>query len=177
MSEPFVGEIRAFGFNYPPMDWAQCNGQSIPMAQYNALYALIGTRYGTAQSGYFVLPNLMGRVALGQGAGPGLTPRTLAQKGGSETVTLTMNTGLPSHRHDINCDASADPESVSPINNYISSDGATQVYKKEINPQLECQMAPTAVSSSGLGAAHQNRQPTLTMNYCIALVGLWPEHQ
>lgn len=173
MSEPFIGEITAFAFNFPPLNWAQCNGQSMPISSFTALFSLIGITFGGNGQTTFNLPDLRGRIPMGLGQGPGLTNRLYAQTGGYQTVTLST-ANIPSHTHLVNADASPDPESVNPINNYISSDNVTQVYKKEINPALEAQMSPACVSPTGLGQAHENRQPALTLNFCIALQGVFP---
>ncbi|MBL7650263.1 MAG: tail fiber protein, partial [Candidatus Hydrogenedentes bacterium] len=98
MADPFLGEIRAFAGNFAPLGWALCQGQLLPIAQNDALFALIGTTYGGDGQTSFALPNLAGRIPIHQGAGPGLTPRALGEAGGSETVALGVPQ-LPSHSH------------------------------------------------------------------------------
>src|SRR6202451_4167465 len=90
MSEPFLGEIRMFGFNFAPQGWAPCNGQLLPINQNEVLFSLLGTTYGGDGTTTFALPDLDGRVPIGMGQGIGLTPRTIGEQDGSETVTLTV---------------------------------------------------------------------------------------
>src|ERR1700684_1715964 len=98
MSDQFVAEIRIFGFTFPPTGWAYCNGQLLPISQNTALFSLLGTFYGGNGTSNFALPNLQGSMPLGQGQGPGLTPRNLGETGGSSTVTI-LNTQMPNHAH------------------------------------------------------------------------------
>jgi microcystin-dependent protein len=113
MSQPFLGEIRMFGFNFPPRGWALCNGQILSIAQNTALFALLGTMYGGNGQTTFALPDLRSRVPLHMGQGPGLSSYTLGQAAGSESVTLTTPQ-LPSHNHPVACNSddatSGDPE-------------------------------------------------------------------
>ena len=103
MSEPFIGEIRIFGFNFAPRGWALCDGQLLPISQNSALFSLLGTIYGGDGRTTFALPDLRGRAALHEGTGPGLSPRQLGQRSGSETNTLTVNQ-LPPHTHQARAD-------------------------------------------------------------------------
>src|SRR5438477_8882632 len=98
MSEPFLGEIRMFGFNFAPVGWAMCNGQLLPISQNTALFSLLGTQYGGNGQSNFALPDLRGRVAMGFGQGPGLSPRVQGETGGEEAVVLTAAT-MPAHTH------------------------------------------------------------------------------
>src|SRR5580700_2797788 len=98
MADPFVAEIRMVGFNFPPNGWAFCNGQIMPISQNTALFSLLGTQYGGDGKSNFALPNLQSRVAIGQGSGPGLTPRTVGDQGGEEFVTVIANQ-IPGHTH------------------------------------------------------------------------------
>ena len=111
MSEPFLGEIRIFGFNFAPQGWALCNGQLLPIAQNTALFSLLGTTYGGNGQTTFALPNLQSRVPLHQGQGPGLSQYYIGQSAGSETVTLTSNE-MPIHNHQVG--AASAPTSKSP---------------------------------------------------------------
>ncbi|MDQ6777385.1 MAG: tail fiber protein, partial [Actinomycetota bacterium] len=101
MSEPFLGEVRTFGFNFAPRGWAFCNGQLLPISQNTALFSLLGTQYGGDGIQTFALPDLRGRVGIHQGSGPGLSPYAIGQTGGTETVTLTSNE-MPAHNHSVN---------------------------------------------------------------------------
>src|SRR6266545_636382 len=98
MADPFIGEIRMFGGNFAPLGWAFCNGQLLAISQYDALFALIGTTYGGDGQTTFALPNLQGRIPIHMGTGGGLSPRTIGESSGTETVTLTVDQ-LPMHDH------------------------------------------------------------------------------
>src|SRR5262245_26202423 len=102
MSDPFIAEIKMFGGNFAPLGWATCDGQLLPISQYTALFSLLGTTYGGDGVTNFALPDLRGRVPMHPGQGPGLSPRTLGEKAGTETVTLTT-AQLPAHNHAANC--------------------------------------------------------------------------
>ena len=166
MADPFIGEIRAAGFNYPPVGWALCNGQLLSIAENNALYALIGTTYGGDGMNTFALPNLNGRMAIDAGAGTGLSPYVLGQMSGSESVTLN-SAQLPAHNHTIAAQNGMGGQA-SPSGNYFSASGLAQFGNS--GPLL------TAPLLTGMGGnqAHENRMPSLAVNYIIALVGVYP---
>lgn len=115
MSQPFLGEIRMGGWNFAPRGWALCNGQILPIAQNTALFSLLGTTYGGNGQTTFALPDLRGRVPMHWGQGPSLTPRTLGEQGGSETVTLTTSE-MPQHTHSVGA-TSQDSGVKTPIGN------------------------------------------------------------
>lgn len=175
MSDQYLGEIRAFGFGFAPRDWAVCNGQLLDINQNAALFSLLGTRFGGNGINDFGLPNLQGRVAAHAGDGPGLIPLVLAQAGGTEGVTLT-EAQTPAHNHGLNVDAVSQNESTDPTDRFISSEDSRDkdIYlparRAEPDPPL---MNSQMVASTG-GQAHENRQPFLVFNYCIALVGVFP---
>lgn len=169
MSEPFIGEIRPFGFNYAPRGWAQCNGQLLPIAQYSALFSILGTIYGGDGRTTFALPNLQSLVPMGSGRGPGLTDRTLGQRGGAETVTLTVQQ-LPSHTHPANCNA-GNGNQLAPAGNFWAQDAGGS---KEYGDAGAAQMAAGAVGNAGDNQSHTNLQPYQVVNYCIALEGIFP---
>jgi microcystin-dependent protein len=184
MADPFFGEIRAFGFNYAPMNWASCMGQSIAISQNQCLFALLSTYYGGDGRTYFCLPDLRGRVAIGQGNGPGLAGRYIGQMGGQERVVLT-NQQMPSHSHDITHSLKADlrcsdgsGEKTSPLgatiseaeNNAFNDDSPNQDMKSG-SVMLE---GDITAQNSGGNQPYDNMQPYLVINYCIALQGLWP---
>src|ERR1700682_3977139 len=102
MADPFVAEIRIFPFNFAPRGWAFCSGQILPISQNTALFSLLGTQYGGNGTSNFALPNFQGKVAIGQGQGPGLTPRSVGETGGEQFVTLNGNQ-LPPHTHPAIC--------------------------------------------------------------------------
>jgi len=169
MSEPFIAEIRIFGFNFAPRGWAFCNGQLLPVAQNTALFSLVGTTYGGDGRTTFGLPNLQGRAPMHPGRGPGLTARRLGQSGGTETVTLT-EAQMPAHTHKMSCNSN-DANSQSAAGGFLATEiGPAQMYATT----GAASMASDAVGTTGGGQAHTNPQPFLSVNFCIALMGLYP---
>jgi microcystin-dependent protein len=168
MSEPFYGEIRMFGFNFAPRGWAFCNGQILPIAQNTALFSLLGTMYGGNGQTTFALPDLRGRVPIHQGQGPGLSNYTMGQVAGTETVTLTVNE-MPQHIHQVAPPSSTNSANASRPTNNIPAGG--QFYTA---PPGNGTMAPFPSGIAGGSQPHQNIQPYLTVNFCIALEGIFP---
>jgi len=167
MSEPFVAEIRIFAGNFAPRGWAFCNGQLLPVSQNTALFSLVGTTYGGNGSSTFALPNMQGRAPMQPGSGPGLTNRQLGQRGGVETVTLT-EAQLPQHNHSLAGVAEfANQRTID--NNYLAVGSDMYTAASNLNS-----MAPQTVADTGGSQPHNNMQPFLTMNFIIALVGLFP---
>lgn len=167
MADPFVAEIRLFGFNFAPNGWAFCNGQLLPLSQNTALFSLLGTTYGGNGKSNFALPNLQGNVPIAPGQGPGLSLYDLGQTGGSQTVSL-LESEIPSHSHPL---VASDERGdlTSPAAGYFAS--GTDMY------QLGAaggQMAPTALTLAGGSLPHNNMMPFLTVNMCIALQGVFP---
>lgn len=182
MADPFTGEIRAFAFDYPPQDWAFCNGQTMLAQQNPALYAVIGNRYGGTSPQNFKLPDLLGQAPMCQGTGIGLTPRTVGQGTGTPAVTLTA-AQLPPHSHTITVLAgSATAET--PSGNFLAMGNkpasprpqAVSAYAPgPLTAPLDIQLAPTALSPfQGGGQPHSNMQPYLALNMCICLDGEFP---
>lgn len=171
MSEPFIAEIRIFAGNFAPRSWAFCNGQSLPVAQNTALFSLIGTTYGGDGRTTTALPNLKGRAPMHPGRGPGLTSRRLGQRGGSETVTLS-EAQMPNHTHTAEASTgnanSNDPTS----NHYLAQPTArgANIYQTGTGNQVDLEK----LLDTGGSQPHNNMQPFLTLNYIIALVGLYP---
>jgi microcystin-dependent protein len=177
MSEPYIGEIQMFGFNFNPRNWAYCNGAVLPIQQNTALFALLGTTYGGNGQTTFQLPNFAGRAGCEQGQGPGLTPRTLGETFGTDTVTLT-STEIPVHNHGVNAysQTASGSGSSSPVSNgglsFLASSTAS---KNFIAAPLNTSLAPNMVQpNQGGGQPHQNQQPYLGVNFCIALQGVFP---
>ena len=168
MSEPFIAEIRIFAGNFAPRGWAFCNGQLLPISQNTALFSLIGTTYGGDGRTTTALPNLEGRAPMHPGRGPGLTARRLGERGGVETVTLT-EAQMPAHHHSL---MATEEEGLflTPQNQYLAA-GST-IYSTVKTSEVP--MASQALPSTGGSQAHNNMQPYLTMNFIIALVGLYP---
>lgn len=171
MSEPFLGQICTFGFNFAPRGWAFCNGQLLPISQNSALFALLGTIYGGDGRTTFALPNLQSRVPIHFGQGPGLSSYSIGQQGGSENNTLTIQQ-MPSHNHSLTAHGE-DANSSSPTNNRpataIGSPSPPSIYS---NQAADTNMQPTG--NTGGNQPVNNLQPYLAINFCIALVGIFP---
>jgi microcystin-dependent protein len=170
MSEPFIAEIRIFAGNFAPRGWAFCNGQLLPIAQNTALFSLIGTTYGGDGRTTTALPDLQGRAPMHPGTGPGLTNKQLGQAGGVDTVTLTESQ-MPGHNHI--------PNGTTAVNNSENPGGNTWGQHNTDNAYREttvfnAPMHPDAIGTSGGGLPHNNRQPYLTLNFIIALIGIYP---
>ena len=180
MSNPFVAEIRIFGFNFPPRGWAFCAGQLMPLSQNTALFSLLGTTYGGDGRSTFALPNLQGSAPLGQGQGPGLTDRILGETGGEPNVTL-ITTEMPAHTHVMNAGdvlaTTADPtNSVYMKGNFDDGNGHTggvQLYNNT-GPTGNALLNPISVGVAGSSFPHNNMMPYLALNFCIALQGVFP---
>jgi microcystin-dependent protein len=169
MSNPYIGEIRMVGFNYAPAGWALCNGVSLAISQNQALYSLIGTTYGGDGVSVFALPNLLSRVPVSMGQGPGLSNYVLGQVGGSETVTLTSGQ-LPSHTHTVGC-TSGSSNSQTPQNNFWGTWGDAQYSDQPANTTMNA----NAVAQPPWGSRpHDNLMPFQAINFIIALVGIYP---
>ncbi|WP_088307251.1 phage tail protein [Novosphingobium sp. B 225] len=178
MSSPYIGEIRLFGGNFNPRGWMRCYGQLIAIADYNALFALIGTTYGGDGITTFGLPDLRGRIPVHQGTGPGLSNRVIGERAGVETVTLTSNQ-IPLHTHT--------PVATTAAGN-VTVPGPTVIPAKPVDtistPTLYVvpgtstvvpgAMAGTSISSVGQGQPHDNMMPNQTLNYIIAVEGIFP---
>jgi len=162
--EPFLGEIRPFGFNFAPRGWALCDGQILPIAQNPSLYSLLGTTYGGDGRTTFALPDLRGRTPVGFDSA-----LRLGTRDGQEQVTLTLG-DLPSHDHSVN--ASADAGSASTVTGNALANGGTSLTYGTASTLVATN--PAAVGAAGGGQAHDNMQPFLTLNYCIAVRGLFP---
>lgn len=176
MSDSFIGQVQIFGFNFAPRNWAFCNGALLSIAQNTALFSLLGTIYGGNGQTTFALPNLSGFAAGHAGQGPGLTNRNLGQTYGADSVTLTQGQ-LPSHNHGTVLVAQNDPtkraHSPSAGNALsVSSDATITSFLPGAAPNTT--FAPNMVGLSGGNQPHENRQPFLGMNFCIALQGIFP---
>ncbi len=170
MSEPFIGQICIYGFNFAPRGWAFCNGQILSISQNTALFSLLGTTYGGNGTTTFALPNLQSRVPLHFGQGSGLSSYSLGEVTGSENVTLTQG-NLPPHNHNSTTPASAaDGSSIDPAAGAVLGAG-TKIY---IAAAATVQMSPTPTSLTGGSQPVGVIQPLLALNFCIALQGIFP---
>jgi microcystin-dependent protein len=177
MSDPFVAEIRIFPFNFAPKGWAFCDGQILPLSQNTALFSLLGTTYGGDGKSTFALPNMQGNVPMFYGQGPGLSLYDLGEEGGSQTVTL-LDSEMPSHAHSLNATTAAgtgnDP------NGTMFADGDWSFQGVSGKVQYYTVVAPAATMNSqavgftGSSFPHNNLMPYLTLNFCIALQGVFP---
>ena len=169
MSEPFVGEIRMFAGNFAPRGWAFCDGQLLAVSQNDALFSLLGTIYGGDGRTTFGLPDLRGRIPLHQGTGPGLSPRRLGSKGGTENETLTTNQ-LASHTHDWN--ANTQPATGAAPQGKVLADPSPIRLFSAVNQTAS--LASSMIANTGGGQPHTNLMPTLCIHFIIALVGIYP---
>ncbi len=173
MADPFVAEIRIFPFTFAPKGWAFCDGQLLQLSQNTALFSLLGTTYGGDGRTNFALPDMQGRAPIHEGQGPGLSLYDLGQTGGSETVTL-LESEIPAHSHTMQ----SAPTIVSADSNLCtgnsigkSSQGNAYI---PFNAQNVAQLSPNALTAAGSGQPHNNLMPYLTLNFCIALQGVYP---
>jgi microcystin-dependent protein len=181
MADPFVGEIRAFPYTFAPLNWATCDGQMLSPSQNQALFAVIGITYGGNGSTTFALPNLQGRSPMDFGAGPGLTQRSLNDAVGSATVSLTTN-NFPSHTHSMNAVSNAITDQAAAANHYLSKTPTAGKPPTSINtfqpaPSSGTQLAVDAAQTAGTATVpvpHDNIQPYLPVQLCIALEGEFP---
>jgi microcystin-dependent protein len=168
VAEPFLGEIRMFGFNFAPAGWAEANGQLLPIAQNTALFSLLGTQFGGDGVTTFALPDLRGRVALHQGQGSGLTEHTLGQVGGAETVTLTT-AQMPNHTHQL--EASSVPATTKHPAGAVLAVARAEIYAPAPN---EAAMNVAAIGHAGSSQPVGVAPPFMTLTFCIALQGIFP---
>ncbi len=169
MSEPFIGEIKMVGFNFAPRGWALADGQLMPISSNSALFTLYGTNYGGDGRSTFALPDLRGRVPIHQGTGPGLSQHRIGSRGGAETVTLSANQ-LPQHSHPLTAYEAAGNK-VEPGGHVLAGGGRNTNYSDQ-TPDTTLNAANVGVAGGNQG--HTNMQPYLTINFCVALVGLFP---
>lgn len=180
MTQPFLGEVRMFGGNFAIRGWAMCNGQLMSIAQNSALFSLIGTTYGGDGIQTFALPNLQSRVGVGEGDGPGLTPRVIGEASGQESVTLLM-TQIPSHMHGLlasQTTAVAGGE-VPGANVILGTPSASNGNLYSVNdgtqpPPVANTLVAASCSAAGGNQPHPNLMPTLCVTFLIALQGIFP---
>jgi microcystin-dependent protein len=166
MAEPFLSEIRIMSFVFAPKGWALCNGQLLPINQNQALFSLLGTTFGGDGRVNFALPDLRGRTPIHVGSG-----HTLGEKGGEQAHTLSI-AELPTHTHVLNASTqAANASPPTPVNNILADSAPGQAYGP---PNSLVAMNPGSVTNVGGSQAHLNMQPFLTLNFCIALQGIFP---
>lgn len=176
MADPFLAEIRILPYLYAPEDWAYCEGQIYPIQQNPALFSLLGVTWGGDGRTTFGLPNMAGRVPMGDGTGPGLTPRFQGQIGGYAEISLTTGQ-IPSHDHGVSGiamrDGSPEPAGLYVGANSTSSNEAAFTYTAPDGASL-VSMHPKTFSVAGISEGHENCQPWLAVNFCICTDGYYP---
>lgn len=174
MADPFIAEIRIFPFFFAPKGWAFCDGQLLPISQNTALFSLLGTTYGGDGKSTFALPDLQGSVPMHPGQGPGLSLHDLGEIGGSDTVTLLLSE-IPAHLHTVGRATNANGNVTSPVGaiwaQAPSGRGTISLYA---SGPATGKMGTDNILPTGGDLPHNNRQPYLTLNFCIALQGVFP---
>lgn len=178
MASPYVGEIRCFGFNFQPQGWFTCNGQLVPISQYTTLYAVIGTIYGGDGVTTFAIPDLQGRVPMHWGNGPGGFNTNIGQVQGTENYTVLSNE-MPAHNHTITAMQIPSGGIVERTNTpgptaYISDSEVPNWAWNSAPPALDAPFSSKAITVQGGSQPHENRQPLLVVNFCMAWAGIFP---
>lgn len=173
MSQPFVGEVRLFPYNFAPAGWFDCDGRLLPISEYDVLYTLLGTTYGGDGVTTFGLPNLCGRVPVHQGTGNGLGTYVLGQVGGSESVTLTT-AQLPAHTHAFNAVNSAATSPAPGPTLQLGAVSGDTLYTDSTTNLGSGTLVAASVSAIGGSQPHDNTMPSLVARYCIAWAGVFP---
>lgn len=173
--DPFVAEIRIFGFNFAPTGWAMCNGQLLPISQNTALFSLLGTTYGGDGKSTFALPDMQGNAPMHPGQGPGLSLHDLGELSGVDNVTLLLSE-IPSHFHFVGRASDQTGDSVTPTASVWATSPAGRGTAALYAPApATAAMQPNSLNPTGGGLPHNNMQPYLTLNFCIALQGVFPQ--
>ena len=180
--DPLLGQIMIFAGNFAPRGWAFCDGQLLPISQYNALFSILGTTYGGDGRTTFALPDLRGRAPIGPRQGPGLSDYRLGQRGGVETVILNV-TEIPSHTHlsQVKVSSADSSQAIPTAGSSIATPGVpagrgiTQTYGfNNTTPDIPLNSNSAIIGNTGGNLSHENRQPYLAINYIIAMVGTYP---
>lgn len=176
MSDPFLGQMQIFGFNFAPSGWAFCAGQIMPISQNTALFSLLGTTYGGDGKSTYGLPNFQGSAGCAVGQGPGLTARYIGETFGSESVTITGNE-MPTHNHAFNVynQSDASKRHGTPVSgDALSAPGSITPFVTG-TPPVGGAFPSTMIQPAGGSQPHANQQPYLSLNFCIALSGVFPQ--
>ena len=173
MSDPYIGEIRMFGFPRVPVGWQACDGSLLSIADYDALFTLLGTTYGGDGVTTFGVPDMRGRVPVEQGQGPGLSARVIGQRVGTETVTLSSGQ-LPLHSH--LCTATTDAGTTATPGTMVvfGAIASDTMYTSDVTGLTAYQLASAAIGFQGGSQPHDNLMPTLSLPFCIATNGIFP---
>jgi microcystin-dependent protein len=178
MASPYLGEIRCFGFNFAPFGWAFCNGQLLSIAENSALFTILGTTYGGDGTTTFGLPNLQGQIPMHWGNGPSGFNTVIGEVQGQPTVTLTTQQ-IPTHTHTIiamEVPSGGAPErtAVAANNTYLGPSQPPNGVYQTAPTTFTAQFSPKAISIQGGSQPHDNMQPYLVLNFCIAVDGIFP---
>jgi microcystin-dependent protein len=180
MASPYLGQIESFPYGFAPKGWAFCAGQLLSIQQNTALFSLLGTTYGGNGIQTFALPDLRGRVAMGQGNGAGLTQRSIGQSFGEVNHTL-LSTEMPNHTHALNTAANSNttnntdtPSNTVVLGNATGKGQSAFAVTPYAATAPNVTMAPTAIGVGGGSQPHNNMMPYLGMQFCIALIGVFP---
>jgi len=174
MSDPFVAEIRIFPFNFPPTGWAFCDGQLLPISQNTALFSLLGTTYGGDGKSTFALPDMQGNVPLQPGQGQGLSLYDLGEMSGTEAVTLLVSE-IPLHQHTLQATGQLAQLNAPASDRVLARSVGGFGYSTSFTGGQVVNMAFQGLPPAGGGLPHNNMQPYLTLNFCIALQGIFPQ--
>ncbi|GAB3385479.1 phage tail protein [Lysobacter fragariae] len=173
MSQPFVGEIRLFGFSRVPNGWQACDGSLLSIAEYEVLFTLLGTTYGGDGQTTFAVPDMRGRLPVHQGQGPGLSNYVIGQSSGTETVTL-LGTQMPAHSHSMVATSAAASATAPASNLLLGAPSGDAMYVTNLTGATPVLMSPQSTSNAGGTQPHDNLMPTLTVQFCIAWAGIYP---
>lgn len=171
MSTPYIGEIRLFGFSRTPSGWQPCDGSVLPISQYDALFSLVGTTYGGDGQNTFAVPDLRGQIPLHQGQGTGLTMRTIGERAGVESVTL-LTPQMPGHVHGLATTTLAANATAPAGTVELGAISGDTLYATDIN--VGSVATGPSTTAAGNTQPHDNLMPTLTVQFCIALDGIYP---
>jgi len=170
--DPFVAEIRIVPFNFAPKGWAFCDGQILPLSQNTALFSLLGTTYGGDGRSNFALPNMQGNAPMHPGQGPGLSLHDLGEIGGSEIVSLLLSE-IPTHSHALMASNQPGEDAAPGTGEALARSVGASLYQSGASQNL-VQLADVALAPAGGDQPHNNMMPYLTLNFCIALQGVFP---
>lgn len=171
--DPYLGDIRLFAGNFAPAGWVICDGRLLAISENDALFAIIGTTYGGDGVTTFAVPDLRGRLPVGQGNGPGLSPRVIGQKYGVESVTL-LTTQIPSHSHSFSASTSAPSTSPSPTGTVFAHSDTDKIYVSSPSGPMPETMNAATVQATGGSQPHNNVMPTTAINYILCVAGIFP---
>jgi microcystin-dependent protein len=172
MTDQYIGEIRTFGFNFAPYQWATCDGQLLSISQNTALFSLLGTNFGGNGTSTFGLPDLRGNVPMHWGQGVGLSPYVIGENAGQESVTITSGT-MASHNHGLQAALGTQAAIPNP-SAWLGLADPAKMYVASGTPNVQLAQSAIGMGPPGGGQAHENRQPLLVITFCIALSGIYP---